>query len=160
MGGAQAGIVISSRALTEWANSQGYALELKDYDWPKLDLGTALQSELNVIQDALQAFLLTKTKAEIMDKGVEKAILLAPTNNAKDLMESPQLKAREFFVPVRHPELADTITYPGFPVKMTGFPYQPQRRAPLIGEHNEEVYMGELGFTRENLARLKVNGVI
>ena len=159
-GGAQAGYVASSRTMTEWANSQGYALELKDYDWTKLDTGTVPQSELDRTRDAMQPFLLTRTKAEITEEAVKRAILMAPMTDAKDIMESPQFKAREFFVPVAHPELGDTITYPGFPIKMTGFPYEPQRRAPLIGEHNEEVYMGELGLSREELARLKANKVI
>jgi len=159
-GGAQAGQVLSSRALTEWAHSFGYALELKDYDWTRLDLGTMPQSEINRVQGALQAFLLTRTKAEIMEKGVEKAILMVPATDAEDIMQSPQFEDRGFFVPVAHPELGQAITYPGFPIKMTGFPYQPQRRAPLIGEHNEEVYIGELCLSREQLARLKANWVI
>jgi len=159
-GGAQAGMVLSSRALTEWANSFGYALEIKDYDWTKLDQATAPQSELNRLQDALQTFLLTRTKAEIMDKGVEKAILMIPVTDAKDIMESPQFQARDFFARVEHPELRDTITYPGFPVKVSDMPYRVQRRAPLIGQHNEEIYIGELGFSREELARLKASKVI
>ena len=168
LGGAQAGNVVSSRALTEWANGFGYALELKDYDWTKFDMATVPQSEVNRVQDALGSFLLTRTKAEIMGKAVEKSILFVPITDAKDVMESPQFKAREFFVPVAHPELTSasfiepgqSITYPGFPVKIAGFPYMPQRRAPLIGEHNKEIYVGELGFSREELARLKANRII
>jgi len=160
VGGAQAGHVISSRALTEWANSLGYALEIKDYDWTKLDLGSAPQLELSMVQHALQTFLLTRTKAEVMEKSVERAILMIPINDAKGVIESPQIKARGLFVQVRHPELGQTLTYPGFPVKTSGLPYREQRRAPLIGEHNEEVYSGELGFSREELARLKANKVI
>ena len=159
-GGAQAGLVASSRALTEWANSLGYALELKDYDWTKLDLATISQSELSRVHGILQEFLLTRTKAELMEKGVEKAIIVAPITDAKDVMESPQFKAREFFIQVAHPELGATITYPGFPIKTAGLPDKPQRRAPLIGEHNEEIYVGEIGFSREELARLKAHRVI
>ena len=150
-GGAQAGQVLSSRALTEWANSCGYALELKDYAWQRLDFGSVPQSELNRLQEALGSFLLTKTKSEVMEKSLERSILLIPATNAKDIVESPQFQAREFFVPVAHPELGETITYPGLPLRVSGFPYQVQRRAPLIGE---------LGFSREELARLKASGVI
>jgi len=159
-GGAREGEVNSSRALTEWANSFGYALELKDYEWPKLDLSTVPQAELKRVQDALQAFILTRTKAEIMEKCIEKTIMMVPINDAKDIMESPQFKAREFFAQVLHPEIGQAITYPGFPVKIAGFPYRVQRRAPLIGEHNEEIYIDELGFSREELAQLKANKVI
>ena len=159
-GGAQAGLVASSRALTEWANSLGYAQELQDYDWTKMDFGTVPQAELNRVQDAMKPFLLSRTKAEIMGKAVEKALVMIPVADARDTMESPQFKARDFFVPIEHPELGEAITYPGFPIKMTGMFYKPQRRAPLIGEHNEEIYVRELGLSREELARLKANGVI
>ena len=167
-GGAQAGHVASSEALTEWANSLGYALELKGYDWTKLDYGTVPQAELSRVQDIFQTFLLTMTKAEIMEESVEKSILMMPANDAKGVMESPQFKARGFFTQVAHPELASlssvedgqAITYPGLPVQVSGLPYRVQRRAPLIGEHNEEVYIGELGLSREELARLKANKVI
>jgi len=160
LGGAHAGMVASSRALQEWANSLGHALELKDFDWTKLDVGTVTQAEMNKVRDAMQAFLLTRTKAEIMDRGVDQGILIVPITDAKDITESPQFKARQFFVQVEHPELGQAITYPSLPVKATGLPYQPQRRAPLIGEHNEEVLVGELGFTGEELARLKMGRVI
>jgi crotonobetainyl-CoA:carnitine CoA-transferase CaiB-like acyl-CoA transferase len=159
-GGAQAGLVASSRALTEWANGLGYAQELQDYDWTKMDFGTVPQAELNRVQDAMKPFLLSRTKAEIMEKAVDKALVMIPVANAKDIRESPQFKARDFYVPVEHPELGEVITYPGFPIKMTAFSYKPPRRAPLVGEHNEEVYIGELGLSREELARLKANGVI
>jgi len=159
-GGAQAGLVQSSRALTEWANSLGYALEIKDYEWTRLDLGTVPQAELSRLQGALGAFLLTRTKAEIMEKALEKGLFMIPVNLAKEVIESPQFKATEFFVQVEYPELGQVITYPGFSVKMSGLSYRVQRRAPLIGEHNEEVYVGELGFSREELARLKASSII
>ena len=159
-GGAQAGMVASSRAMMEWANSLGFAQELVGYDFTKLDLGTVPQLEMNRVQDALQAFLLTRNKAEIMDRAMENSILCIPVTDAKDITQSPQFKVREFFAYAAHPELRETIAYPAFPVKVSGFPYQVQRRAPLIGEHNREVYIGELGFSREELSRLKANKVI
>jgi len=159
-GGAQAGLVASSRALTEWANSLGYAGELKDYDWTKMDFGSMSQAELDRVQDALKPFLLSRTKAEIMAKAVEKSLVMVPVNNARDVLESPQYRAREFFHCVEHPELGRALTYPGFPIKMTEFSYQTPRRAPLAGEHNEEIYRGELGLSPEELVRLKAQRVI
>jgi crotonobetainyl-CoA:carnitine CoA-transferase CaiB-like acyl-CoA transferase len=159
-GGAQSGLVASSRALTEWANSLGYAEDLRDYDWTKMDFGTMPQSDLDRVQDGLQPFLMSRTKAEIMAKAVEKSLVMIPVNNAQDVFESPQLRARGFFQPVDHPELGQALTYPGFPITITGFTDRPQRRAPLVGEHNEEIYLGELGLSRDEMARLKTAQVI
>ena len=49
--------------------------------------------------------------------------------------------------------------YPGAPFVMEGQAWR-QSRAPLLGEHNEEVHYRGLGYTREELLRLFSLGVI
>ncbi len=160
-GGAQAGAVASSKALVEMANREGMMLELKDYDWASIDRMTRTQEEVDQHEELLGEFLLTKTKGELFDEAIKKSIRLIPVNTPKDVVESPQLAFREFWVEVEHPELGDTITYPGWPIKASGLPrYKPQRRAPLIGEHNEEVYIREMGMSKEQLTLLKTHGVV
>jgi len=61
---------------------------------------------------------------------------------------------------VNHPELGRTFTYPGPAGIWNESPWQISRRAPLIGEHNEEVLCGELGMTKADLAVLAEGGVI
>lgn len=160
-GGAQAGMVKSSRALVAMANREGYALELKDFEWEKVDAATVPQEEVSNRERLLGEFMLTKTKAELLDEAVREEILLIPVTTVKDIAESPQLAFRGYWENVKHPELGDTITYPGWPVKWTEMPpYKPQRRAPLIGEHNQEVYGNELGLSTEQLVLLKARRVI
>lgn len=159
-GAAQAGMVASSKALVEMANSEGIALELKDYPWQTIDAATITQEELTRLTDNIYEFIKTKTKAELFEAALEKGILLSPINTIKDVVESPQLAARGFWEDVEHPELGTTITYPGYPIKISGHHYRIQRRAPLIGEHNEEIYCGELGFSKSELVALKGCGVI
>ena len=159
-GGAQAGIVASTRALVEWANTEGMCLELKDYDWPGLDAQTVPQEEADRLVSIITEFLKTKTKAELLEEALKKSMLIAPASTMKDVTESPQLAVREFWEKVEHPELGEVITYPGAPVKMAETPWRIQRRAPLTGEHNDEIYQKELGFSREQLALLKARGVI
>ena len=55
--------------------------------------------------------------------------------------------------------MGDAITYPGAFVKPSEAAFGIRHRAPLIGEHNEEIY-GELGFSEGELAILKQEGVI
>jgi crotonobetainyl-CoA:carnitine CoA-transferase CaiB-like acyl-CoA transferase len=78
----------------------------------------------------------------------------------KDVVESPQLADRGFWQDIEHPELNDTISYPGYPIKMSENLCGMQRRAPLIGEHNVEIYGGEMGLSEKELAILKTGGVI
>jgi crotonobetainyl-CoA:carnitine CoA-transferase CaiB-like acyl-CoA transferase len=159
-GASQAGMVASSKALVEIANREGMALELKDYPWQTIDAATITQEELTRITDPISDFIKTKTKAELFGVALQRGILLSPIATVKDVAESPQLAARKFWEEVEHPELGTVITYPGYPIKISKTPYRVQRRAPLIGEHNKEVYELELGLSKDQLAMLKSHGVI
>lgn len=160
-GGAFAGSSQSSRALVDWANSEGYALELKDFDFATMwDNATLTQEESDTRNSYIARFLMTKTKAELYEEAVKRGILLAPCATFGDVLNNVQLEARDFWEVVEHPELGGKMKYPGAPVKMKETPWRIYRRAPLIGEHNEEVYVGELRFSKEETAVLKANGVI
>jgi len=159
-GGAQAGDVAATKALVAWANEDGHMLELKDFDWSFQNRQPVTQEDVDHRHHLLQEFLLTKTKAECLQQAVERSLLLIPCNDAKDVQDSPQLQYRGFFKQVEHPELRENIAYPGFPILMNGVRPGVQRRAPLIGEYNEEIYEKELGISREHLVLLKNRGVI
>lgn len=75
-----------------------------------------------------------------------------------ELLEDVQLQAREFFVKAEHPLMGD-VTYPGPPFRMGETPWK-AGRAPLLGEHNEEIYCQRLGYTGEDLAKLSEKGII
>jgi crotonobetainyl-CoA:carnitine CoA-transferase CaiB-like acyl-CoA transferase len=160
VGGGHKGNVNSSTELVKYAVSQGMALELKDYDWSTMDVSTISQEERTHIEDILMPFMLSKTKKELHEIAIEKGILLMPVNKISDLFESQQLLARNYWVKVEHPELADSITYPGAPYKFNEGKWNIWRRAPLIGEHNEEIYMMEMGFSKEEVLLLRANNVI
>jgi crotonobetainyl-CoA:carnitine CoA-transferase CaiB-like acyl-CoA transferase len=83
---------------------------------------------------------------------------IAFVHTLNDLLESPQLQARDYFQRIDHP-VAGELTYPGPPYRMSAGGYRPGR-APLLGEHNEDVYCDELGLTRRDLARLRASGVV
>jgi crotonobetainyl-CoA:carnitine CoA-transferase CaiB-like acyl-CoA transferase len=65
-----------------------------------------------------------------------------------------------YFVEVEHAELGDILTYPGAPYHLSETPWRIRRRAPLIGEDNEEVYGKELGFSKTEILDLKQKGII
>jgi crotonobetainyl-CoA:carnitine CoA-transferase CaiB-like acyl-CoA transferase len=152
--------VKSSRSLVAWANAEGYALKLSDYNWEAWDSTKVVQSEQDFLDSEISPFLLTKTRAELLEMAAKRRLLLAPVNTVADLPHNPQLVSREFWVKVSHPELNKTLTYPGPFVKVDQCPQQVRRRAPLIGEHNQEIYEGELGLSRQELSLLKAREVI
>lgn len=109
--------------------------------------------------DALMyPWLMERTKEELYHTGQAAKLAFGMLCNAEDLLKSPQLKARNFFVEVEHPR-AGKITYPGAPVQMSNSPWR-MGRAPLLGEHNEEVYRDLLGYTRKELVNLRRGGIV
>jgi crotonobetainyl-CoA:carnitine CoA-transferase CaiB-like acyl-CoA transferase len=63
-------------------------------------------------------------------------------------------------VDINHPELSNHITYPGAFAKLSETPLNIRCRAPLIGEHNLDIYQGELGLSSSKLNDLQHAGVI
>ena len=82
----------------------------------------------------------------------------AIVRTVQDLLEAPQLRTRGFFDEIDHPS-AGRQTYPGPPFQPEAMPWQ-AARAPLLGEHNEEIYCNELGLRHEELVILRASGVI
>jgi CoA:oxalate CoA-transferase len=76
----------------------------------------------------------------------------------EDLCKSQQLLSRDFFQPIDHPCVGQAM-YPGAPFTMRGEAWQ-HARAPLLGEHNAEIYGNRLGYTGEDMAQLRGLGVI
>ena len=99
------------------------------------------------------------TKEEFFKYVLENDMLGYPLATAKELLEDEQLKARGLWQEVEHEELGTTITYPAFSTKFSSIACGFWRRAPLIGEHNEEVY-GEIGLNNSDILRLKKANVI
>ncbi len=77
----------------------------------------------------------------------------------KDLVNDEQLAERDLFVEIDHPE-AGKFKYPGAPYKLSANPWAVRRPAPLLGEHNEQVYCQMLGYTRQDLVKMRQAGVI
>ncbi len=91
----------------------------------------------NDIRAYMQPWLLKNEKKEIFHTGQKLGMAWGYLATLQDVMESPQNAARGFFVEVDHPEIGK---YPmvGAPFLPSKTPWQ-QGRAPLLGEHSEEV---------------------
>ncbi|MDO8568299.1 MAG: CoA transferase [Dehalococcoidales bacterium] len=139
MGGGQSGVVASSKALVKFANENGMNFELTNYDWRSLDTSKIAQATLDEVQSLLTPFLLTQTKRTLFEESLARGILLAPINDASDIMTNPELRKRRFFVRVKDRNSEKAVRYAGFPIKISGIPNRFQRPAPRIGEHNDEI---------------------
>lgn len=79
----------------------------------------------------------SRTRAEVYHACQELRIAVSPVNTFADVVASPQLAAREWFVPL--PVGGETVTGPGVPYRLSETPCQPEGRAPRLGEHTDLV---------------------
>lgn len=121
--------------------------------------GRTAEQELEMF-GAISAHTRQYTMAELFEESQRRRIPCGMVNNPSDLLDNPQLAARDWFAPVEQPELGRTIRYPGTPYGFRGTPWRLSRRAPHLGEHNQEIYRDELGLSAAELSLLKTAGAI
>ncbi len=168
-------------ALVDWMDEEGMAGSLREESWQQL-LGLIADRQALIehlkplrgnvtalvefmqrfahVDELFRAFALSHTRQELYEQGQKRRLIIVPVNSAADLLSNAQLVSRGYFVDVEHPELGATLTYPGVPYRLAETPARIGSRAPLIGEHNLEIYEKELGFSRQQLALLKAAGTI
>ena len=83
-----------------------------------------------------------------------------PITTIEEVVKSPQLESRGYWQAIEHPELGRKILYPGPFAKFGATPLQYRRRPPTVGEHNREIYCGELGLSAAELASLAERGIV
>ena len=117
------------------------------------------QEEFDRFEDPISRFFATHTMDELYQGAIKRRIMLYPVYTAREIQEDPQLKARKFWTTLCHKGLGEMVSVPGSP-----FVISDERpgivRAPLIGEHDDDMYIGELGFSRDELVMLRKAGVI
>ena len=101
---------------------------------------------------------LAKTKLEAYRLAQEAHVPAAYLADMHDIMESPQLAARGFFVEIEHPK-AGTLSYPGFPARLTDAEWR-FAPAPLLGQHTDEVLRELTDLSTEEIAELQAAGVV
>ena len=84
---------------------------------------------------------------------------VGPINSIADIFRDSQFEARGSLVEIEDPVLG-RLKMPGIVPRMSRSPGEVRRLAPALGEHNEEVYEGLLGYTARELADLERRGVI
>jgi benzylsuccinate CoA-transferase BbsE subunit len=150
----------TNRALIEWMDSEGLVPNsLKEINWDEFDMATLTQEFQDLVSKHIMDFFLKHTKDKLYRGAMERRIMLYPVCSSKDLLNDTQLKARDFWEEVEHPELEEVITYPGAWAKPSEMNLQRIIRAPLIGEHNQEIYQ-EIGLSENELLVLKQGGII
>lgn len=144
-------------SLVEWVKGDGKAQDLGEPSWEDLQYR---REHAEHLFDVLDDWAKDYSVAELMEGAQLRRIPYAMVRPLEAVAEDPQLTARGFFSAIEHPELGRTVRYPGGPFLFTATPWRISRRPPLLGEHNTEIYTGELGMSEQRVAELARAGVI
>ena len=149
------------KALAQWMDREGLSNEfLRNFEWDSFDASTYNDEMARKLEPFFERFFMTKTKDELFKAALKMQFLLAPVNTIQDLCEDAHLAARDFWVNIDHPEINARLTYPGAPFKSNRVFWSLDRRAPLVGEHNQMIYGSELGFSDSEIRALLRKRVI
>jgi crotonobetainyl-CoA:carnitine CoA-transferase CaiB-like acyl-CoA transferase len=148
-------------ALTPWQwdallEVLGRPETLADPEWRELVHRISHAAEL---YDIMVEFTANYTMMELFETGHQAGVPIAPILGLSDFVDSPQTRAREFFLDMQHPVIGE-FRYPGPPYKWTETPCRVERSAPRLGEHNVAVLCERLGLSRTELAALRRAGVV
>jgi benzylsuccinate CoA-transferase BbsE subunit len=101
----------------------------------------------------------SRSKTYLYGEGQNRHVPVAAINAVDDLVASPQLAAREYFVTLDQPGWPRPGRMPGAPYQLERTPWRAGPPAPRPGEHNIEVY-GACGIAADELVRLSSKGVV
>ena len=145
----------------DWMEADGVVGTLKeDPRWLEDPQFRRLPETIRYLDERHRAWTMLHTRQEITEGCQNQHISWAKCSTLEELFEDEHLLHRGFWIDVEHPELGTTFKYPGAPYVLQKTPWKMVSRAPLIGEHNTEIYENELGFTGEELSTLSAAGII
>jgi crotonobetainyl-CoA:carnitine CoA-transferase CaiB-like acyl-CoA transferase len=127
-------------------------------DKPEYETPLHREEHRDEIQQTIVDWLKDKRMEKVFHAAQELRLPLTMVPNPQQLFEMPQHLERGYFSEIEHPA-AGMLTYPGAPFRLSETPWN-GGRAPLLGEHNEQIYCEHLGYGKEYVEGLKKEGVI
>ncbi|WP_028927414.1 formyl-CoA transferase [Pseudonocardia acaciae] len=115
-------------------------------------------SKLDKMFQLIEEWSIRHGKWDVLATLNEHNIPCGPILSTKEIIEDASLVDNEMVVDVEHPQRG-TFRTVGCPIKLSDSPVNVQT-SPLLGQHNEDVFLGELGLDRAELAGLRKDGVV
>ena len=155
-------VVICSAADSHWVNllkAMGREDLLDDPRYMKLDQRMVNADEVDAL---VESWTVTKGKKEVAEIVRKHGVASGVVANIPDVLADPQLIHRGMIVDLFHPELGKVAGAVGhdIPVRLSESKGSFDLPAPYLGAHNEEVYCGLLGYSREEVRQLEKDGII
>ena len=134
-------------------------LEVPELDDERFSSPSARLANAEELGRILDETFQTKNKSDMFFAAHDKRFIYGIVQSPEEVLADPQFASRGYFVDIEHPATG-TVKYPGPPFLMSGTPWGPAKSAPLLGQDNQEVFGERLGYTNDEMSRLRSIGVI
>src|SRR5215470_9195329 len=142
--------VTNQRQWENFSQILGLAEIAKD---PRFEAMKSRLANYGVLRPMIERVVSKMTRTEVMTALSEVGIPVGPINTVGEILEDPQIHARQMVVELTHPEYGP-LKVLGIPMKLSSTPGVVQNAPPKFGEHNRDV-LGKLGFDEDEIVRLE-----
>ena len=112
-----------------------------------------------LVDSLLYPWLMERTKKQVMEEAQAARVAGTALNSTPEVFADRHLKERGYWVEADHPE-AGRLPYTGASFRIEGDGWRLRSTAPLLGQHNEQVFVGQLGLSPGELVPLRETGAI
>jgi crotonobetainyl-CoA:carnitine CoA-transferase CaiB-like acyl-CoA transferase len=152
-----------NKAISKWIDDDGMENPMRAItDWEEFDMATQDISKdlIDTQQEAIRQFFLRHTKKEITEEGIKRGLNACAINNPADILDNPQLEARNYWAKINSPVSNYSLKYPQYYFLSNQTENFIKSAAPVAGEYNDTVYRKELKLSAWEISDLEKSSVI
>ncbi len=147
---------IGSDMFARWAKVVGREDLIGD---PRFETDLSRADHRDVITASMSAWCASKRNKEAVEELQAARVPAGPVLRSGEVLEDPQVEARELFKYVDYPGAAKPVPLADTAVRLSATPGGVRRRAPLLGEHTDEILV-QIGYSKQEIAGLRSGQVV
>ena len=134
-------------------------LDLPELDDDRFRTPSARLANAEELGRILDEYFIRQNKYDMFYGSHQRRFIFGVIQSPEEVLNDPQFDHRGFFLDVDHPTMG-TLRFPEAPFNMEATPWRPEHPAPSAGQHNSEVLGGRLGYSAEQQAYLRSEGIV